>query len=64
MGTSLNVTARLLAQEPLRQSAEKFSRTFHLSPDAINLNRLADGVYVEVNEGFQRITGWTRAVGT
>ena len=45
----------------LRLSEEKFSKAFHTSPDSINLNRLKDGLYLEVNEGFTRLTGYTAA---
>jgi hypothetical protein len=40
------------AQSALPQSELKFRLAFHTSPDAINLNRLSDGMYVDVNEGF------------
>jgi len=43
----------------LRESEEKFSRAFFISPDSININRLEDGVYIDVNEGFTRILGYT-----
>jgi len=43
----------------LQASEEKFSRAFHASPDSVNINRLADGVYLDVNEGFTRMTGYT-----
>ncbi len=45
--------------EALVASEDKFSRAFHLSPDSINLNRLADGVYIEINDGFTKILGYT-----
>ncbi len=44
----------------LRESEERYRLAFRTSPDAININRLADGVYIDVNEGFERVTGWTR----
>jgi len=43
----------------LRTSEEKFLTVFRASPDAININRLNDGMYVEINEGFTTITGYT-----
>ena len=49
------------AEEALHRSEEKFAAAFHASPDAININRLSDGMYVEVNEGFTRLTGYTPA---
>jgi PAS domain S-box-containing protein len=49
-----------LSETALRQSEEKFRLAFQMSPDAINLNRLADGMYLDINEGFTRLTGYTR----
>ena len=46
-------------EDALRSSEEKFFRAFNLNPDAININRLRDGVYIAVNQGFKEITGWT-----
>ena len=60
VGTTRDVTERKIAEAILRQSEEKFSRIFQLSPDAISLNRIEDGAYIDLNAGFERITGWTR----
>ncbi len=43
----------------LYASEEKFSKAFRISPDSININRLNDGVYIDINEGFTRITGYS-----
>jgi PAS domain S-box-containing protein len=58
-GLIQDITERKKAEDSLRRSEEKFSKAFHASPDSININRLADGVYLAVNEGFTRITGYT-----
>jgi len=42
------------------QSEEKFQLVFQTSPDSININRLSDGLYIDVNEGFTKLTGYTR----
>jgi PAS domain S-box-containing protein len=47
-------------EKDLRASEEKFAKAFQASPDAININRLSDGMYIEVNKGFQDLTGYTR----
>jgi|CXWL01.1.fsa_nt_gi PAS domain S-box-containing protein len=39
---------------------EKFARLFSLTPDGVALTRFADGVLLEVNEGFVRLTGRSR----
>jgi PAS domain S-box-containing protein len=51
-------TARKQSEEKLRISEEKFSKAFRISPDSININRLSDGLFLEVNEGFLAITGY------
>jgi PAS domain S-box-containing protein len=53
-----DISDRRRAEEMLRLSEEKFSTAFRISPDSININRLADGIYLEVNEGFTVITGY------
>ena len=54
-----DITDRKRAEEKLRLSEEKFSKTFHASPDIIVLTSLADGRIIEVNESLQRATGYT-----
>lgn len=55
-----DISARKKAEEALRESEERFRLTFHTNPDAINVTRLEDGLYVDVNEGFTRLTGFAR----
>ena len=45
--------------QKLQESEKKYRLAFHTSPDAVNINRL-DGLYVDINEGFTRLTGFTR----
>ncbi|MFL7867216.1 MAG: PAS domain-containing protein, partial [Anaerolineales bacterium] len=47
-------------EQALRASEDKFSKAFHTSPDSININRLNDGMYLEFNDGFTKLTGYTR----
>lgn len=51
---------RRRAEESLRESEERFRLTFQTNPDAINITRLEDGLYVDVNDGFTRLTGYAR----
>jgi PAS domain S-box-containing protein len=44
----------------LRESEERFRVAFETSPDAIAINRLADGVYLAINQGYTTMTGWSR----
>lgn len=51
---------RLKAETKLRESEERYRTAFHTSPDAINITRLSDGMYLDVNDGFTRLVGWAR----
>ena len=55
-----NITSRIEAEEALRSSQEMFAKAFLTSPDAININRLSNGMYLNINQGFMNITGFTR----
>jgi PAS domain S-box-containing protein len=51
---------RKRAEDALRQSEEKFRTVFQMSADGIVLSDAEDGTYLEVNEGYERICGYTR----
>jgi len=54
-----DITDQKVMEEALRESEERFRLAFQTSPDAVNINRLEDGMYVQINEGFTVITGYT-----
>jgi two-component system, cell cycle sensor histidine kinase and response regulator CckA len=60
ISTVQDVTERWRAQDDLRQSEEKFSKAFQTSPYAITITRARDGRFVEVNDAFTSMTGFTR----
>ncbi len=47
------------AQIALEASEEKFAKAFHSSPDSITITEIDSGRYVEVNDGFTRLTGFS-----
>ncbi|MFZ3217471.1 MAG: PAS domain S-box protein [Candidatus Acidiferrales bacterium] len=53
-----DITGRKHAEERLRVSEEKFSKAFHLGPDAISITSLDDGRFIEVNDNYLRLTGF------
>lgn len=55
-----NADHRRRFEERLAQSEERFRTVFQTSPDAVCINRLGDGVYIDVNSGFSELTGFTR----
>jgi PAS domain S-box-containing protein len=58
-GSNRDITDYKRMEGILHASEEKFSKAFRISPDAININRLSDGVYIDINEGFTRVTGYS-----
>ena len=59
---ALKVAAKNLAdvQEALRMSESRYRTAFQTSGDAININRLSDGMYVDFNKAFLDIIGFSR----
>ena len=60
LGMAVDVTERKLAESALRQSEEKFSKAFRESPLALTITSVNNHRYIEVNETFERISGWKR----
>ncbi|MBU5638546.1 PAS domain S-box protein [Geomonas sp. Red69] len=56
-----DVSDRRQAEEALLKSEEKFSRAFSGNPAAIALSRFEDGVFLDVNETWEALTGYSRA---
>ena len=51
---------KTFAEVELRVNQELFSKSFHASPNAISVSRLKDGVFVDVNDQFCQVSGYTR----
>ncbi|GMT44490.1 MAG: hypothetical protein IEMM0006_0322 [bacterium] len=60
LSVTRNVEEYIKSQKSLRQSEIKFRKAFKISPDSININRMGDGMYMETNDGFTAITGYTQ----
>ncbi|ELQ16731.1 sensory box/GGDEF domain/EAL domain-containing protein [Pseudomonas fluorescens BRIP34879] len=57
-GTLLDITDQVEREQQLTASEEKFASVFHASPNAISITERDTGRYVEVNDGFCRLTGY------
>ena len=53
-----DITKRNEQKRALIESEERYACAFRTSPDSISINRL-DGTFVDVNEGFTELTGYT-----
>ncbi|HKK61406.1 MAG TPA: PAS domain S-box protein, partial [Bacteroidales bacterium] len=60
IGSFLDITESKIAKEELKFSEAKYKAAFHTSPDSVNINKM-DGEFVEINQGFTRLTGFTEA---
>jgi two-component system cell cycle sensor histidine kinase/response regulator CckA len=55
-----DITEHKRAEEKLRNSEDRFSKAFRQSPLAITISTEADGRYLDANESFLKMTGYTR----
>ncbi len=58
-GVARDVTDRKLAQETLRESEEKFAKVFRCAPIPMTLSKADDGTFVEVNDTFCEVSGFS-----
>jgi two-component system cell cycle sensor histidine kinase/response regulator CckA len=47
-------------EDALRKSEEKFSKAFRSSPAAVTIADISEGRFIDVNEAFERVTGYRR----
>jgi PAS domain S-box-containing protein len=56
-----DITDRKRTEQALRESEEKFSKAFRSSPDGLSISERDTGRYIEVNDGYCNLYGYTRA---
>jgi PAS domain S-box-containing protein len=54
-----DVTERIESERRLSVYRERCEKAFRSSPDSITITAASDGEILEVNEGFEKIVGWT-----
>ena len=59
-GIGRDITERKLAEEELQVSEQRFAKAFSANPQPMSLTTLADGRYIDVNESFLQMSGFTR----
>lgn len=55
-----DITQRLVAEQALRESEQKFATAFRSSPCSLSISDLATGRYLDVNAGFEKVSGYAR----
>jgi len=58
---STDISARKQADAALHKSEERFAKAFSSSPAALTITRLSDGFFIDANENFLNLFGYTRA---
>jgi len=56
-----DVTERRQMENALRVSEEKFAKSFQSSPDSITISLTDTGKFIDVNDGFCEMSGYSRA---
>ncbi len=57
---SIDITEHKKIDEALQESEEKFSKAFRSSPNAIVITTIKEGRFIDVNDSFIKLTGYTR----
>lgn len=55
-----DITERKLAEQALGLSENKFMKVLQLSHDAVNVSHLEDGRFIDINNGFMKMMGYSR----
>jgi PAS domain S-box-containing protein len=55
-----DISERMLAEAKLRQSEERFSKAFLASPAAVTIATLAEGRFIDANDSFLQLMGYSR----
>ncbi len=54
-----HINERAQAEQAQRESEVRFQTVFQTSPDAVTISRLDDGLIIDVNEGFTRLSKYS-----
>ncbi len=55
-----NVTEHIKTEAALKKSEAKFAKIFQTSPAVVGISTMMDHRYIDVNEAFERATGYSR----
>ncbi|PSR05983.1 MAG: hypothetical protein BRD49_02840 [Bacteroidetes bacterium SW_10_40_5] len=59
-GIYVDITDQKKTKQALIESEETFSKVFHAAPNSIAIARIKDGVLLDVNESFCKLSGFSR----
>ena len=56
-----DITEKRRAEDAQRLSEAKFAGAFQCNPDSVSITRLSDGMFLDVNQTFEKTTGYSRS---
>jgi PAS domain S-box-containing protein len=56
-----DITEQVLARKKLSEAKEHFELLFNLYPESVTISRMDDGTIADINEGYSKLTGYTRS---
>jgi PAS domain S-box-containing protein/putative nucleotidyltransferase with HDIG domain len=60
IGLIEDLTAQITIEHKIQNLEDRFAKAFFTSPDAIIVNELKTGRFIDINRGFTELTGYTR----
>ena len=60
IGLIEDLTGQINNEHKIQNLEDRFTKAFFTSPDAININELKTGKFIDINRGFTELTGYTR----
>lgn len=55
-----DITARKKAEDLVKEQEDKFIKAFQLAPTPMAISSIKDGVYLDINESFTKVLGYTK----
>lgn len=55
-----DITSIKVIERKLKESEEKFYKTFHRNPTGMTITRMSDGMFIDVNDTFLKMFGYDR----
>lgn len=60
IGFIRDISEEKKSRQQLKESEERFQKTFQSSPAGISITRLSDTTFLDVNDAFVKLTGYTK----